>query len=166
MISAQCSTAVRMFAVGSTAAAAGWHATCRSRECGCLHHRDSRRTVSEILQNQVRQQLIASGIDLEAANGPRLACVRGHDLTVEDALNSHGECRECRRNSTRQYKQRVRDRLEAERIAAEERRRAGLPPSRGIVVSALPRLWIVQSTVAGQVVTQLPLVQRGRRLAG
>jgi hypothetical protein len=155
-----------MFAAGSTSAAAGWHATCRSRECGCLHHRDARRSISEILQSQVRQRLIAQGIDLEAANGPRLECLRGHDLTVDDALNSHGECRECRRNSTRQYKQRVRERLEAERAAAEARRRAGLPPSRGIVVPALPRLWIVQSTVVGQVVTALPPVQRGRRLAG
>lgn len=166
-ISPQCGTAVRMFAAGSTDAAIGWHAACRSRECGCLHHREQRRSISEMLRIQTRLRLISQGIDLDAANGPRVLCLREHDLTVPNALNSHGECRECRRNSTRLYKQRVRDRLEAERVAAEARRKAGLPPLRGVIVPELPRLWIVAAAVQskGRVVDRIPPVQR-RRLAG
>lgn len=155
-----------MFAAGSAEAAAGWHATCQSRECACLHHRDARRSITELLQIQTRRKMVASGIDLEAPYGVRLECLHGHDLTLPDALNSHGECRECRRISTHNYKQRVKAKLEAERILADARRRAGLPPMCGLVVPALPRLWIVQTAVRGQVVTQLPRVQRGRRLAG
>lgn len=157
MISPQCGTAVRMFAAGNEAIALGWHAACRNRECGCLHHRQERTPIADLLFHQSRQKMLARGIDLEAPDGPRLICRHRHDLTVPNALNSRGECRVCRRESSYRYKQRKK----LELVQAEL-----LAPVRGIVVPELPRLWIVADGARGRVVTELPPVQRGRRLAG
>lgn len=166
-ISPQCGTAVRMFAAGSTDAAIGWHAACRSRGCGCLHHREQRRSISEMLRTQTRLRMIAQGIDLDATDGPRVLCLHEHDLTVPNALNSRGECRECRRKSTYEYKQRVKIKLASHPKLILPERSPYLPPAKGVIVPELPRLWIVADAVQGKgrVVDRMPPVQR-RRLAG
>lgn len=168
-ISPQCGTAVRMFAAGSTDAAIGWHAACRSRDCGCMHHREQRRSISEMLRMQTRLKMIAQGIDLDATDGPRVLCLHEHDLTVPNALNSRGECRECRRKSSYEYKQRVKIKLAEQPELILPRRHPNLPPLRGVILPTLVRdgrrLQIVGPAYLGRVVDQIPPVQR-RRLAG
>jgi len=104
--------------------------------------------MEQLLNQQTRRRLLALGINPDApATKDRTFCLHEHDLTVPDALNSRGECRECRRDSAHRYKQRIR--------AANQQRRLRLAP-RGIVVPALPQLWLPAPRQLGRVVLELP----------
>lgn len=138
MLSPSCQTAVRAHIRGAHDVGREWHGSCQFRDtkCTCLCHRDASRSVIEVVQHQTRLRLVEAGINPDAPPGHRQRdmirgiCGKGHDISGENATNSGGECRECRRDSSHRSKQKRRalQALDAKRLV----------PRRGRVVAALP----------------------------
>lgn len=96
-----------------------FHATCTGLRsgCGCRCHAEEQMSIEEVVAASKRRRLIAAGIDpdLPASKRRRTdrpVCIHGHPLDGPDALGPNGQCRACRRDDSRRYKQRQREEAE------------------------------------------------------